>query len=650
MGGFEPDGGSLRSAAAWARWVTVAILISVVVALWPPLGAPLDGSFDSSWRWALGESAALAAPTGLLPAGPLGHWMEPRVVAGGSLAAAARYEWALRLALAGALATLALRRPRPTVALGAAALWVGATLVCDRWPDYDLVLLVLALVLPVAGGERLSVGRALTAGVVAGMAPLLKISAGIEALGLLCGAQVAAVAVRRPRAARPAWMAAGWAVAFAGGAALRFPDLSTFTGWLRAQPRVAASFGAAMALGGGPAATLASVGPIAVLLLACALEKGRRRLGLLALLVLPAAALYKHASVRLDTHALAPGYFATAALALLSLTATSGRRVARAQVLAVLALAMSVPLAARLGRHPLERAQRLALVGEGWTNLRQSLEPSERERELRASGRVLLAPWRDPELERLGSMPGGVDVLPWRLTALVANGLERRWVASPSFQLYRLTNPGLEGITARHFESSVAPRWLVVDPEPLDGRNLLWEAPRVWRAVAACYRVVRVVGARRQLLLLERRASPGVWVRRPLGETTLRWGEWAPTPLVDDGETLAAEVTLEPTALGGLEQFATRAEPVHLVVSGPGRARRFRVVPTLGRLGLDLSAPRSTDETAEWLGGKLRRGSRAIRLLANDASRYRSVVVRWVAWRLTDSVSPRDAALRSDAR
>lgn len=630
-----PTSDATSDSLSGRRIGSIAVAVALVLVLWPELSAPLDGSFDSAWRWAAAYTQAHGRSPGLIPQGPLGAWIEPRVVAGGTLTAATIYLLAIRLLWGVALIGLAREHAMPGRWGGVAALLIGGRLVGGHWPDYEVTLLTLALALPWSlarsGGRR---RLALAAG-LAGLSPFLKLSCGAATLGVLVSALAVGIAARRPDARRTAGLTLAAAGAAAGlSALLAFPSLGLLVEWVRAVPRVLGGYGLSQALELGRAATVAAWSPL-LLCVPAALFAFLRRSPARALWVaaaLPLAAALKHALVRPDVHALAATAMATGALGLAVLVAGS-RTEARLAFLLGAALPFVVaPHAARY--RPLDPAAMVRLAG-GVDGLRHALDtftPAARHQGLtRASARAL-APLRDPALAELRDSEGGVDVQPWKLGVLPANGLERAWRPSPGFQLQRATSAALEQLEVDHFAGPRAPRWLLVHFDPFDGRQPLWEAPRVWSVVAERYEIRE---RPRALLQLERRARPARWRERELGTAGLEWSVWTALPDAREDERIFVRFDLRPTLAGRWRRALLRAEPIWVETRGEERRRRWRLLPGLTGEALEIGAPpRGLSDLAEWLDGAPRRSVRQLRLLSADAGRYAPVRARFSARRL----------------
>jgi len=626
------DGASRAVAAGIALWL--------VVALWPPLGAPLDASFDSSWRWAINVAAARHLDPGLLPYGPLGRWLEARATGVSGLGGAALAQIALRIAWLLALFELFRRRRR---AIGVAAwcgLTIAAVLVAGRWPDLEYVALVLVLLAPWLAGESITrLGRAnlVVAGGLAGLAVWLRPSLGAEALAVVVAGGLAR-GMRRGTEARwePALLASGAGLGFVAGALATFGPPATLAAWLARLPSILAGYGAGQALFDRPpaervalAAALLAIGGVALTLLR------RSRLTPLAIAAAPALlAAAKYALVRQDVHAVAPIVLMAAVCGLYGLLAPTRLAALSAFFLGSVAVSLGVPLLDSHREIDARRAASLVLAGDGIANAGQALRWRDRERELRWSGGRRLAGAIDPADRALVPASGTVDVVPWRLSLLESLGLARRWQPSPVFQFYQVSNVGFDRITAGWFEEGDAAASLLVHFDPIDGRQPLWESPLTWRAIAARYAVSQRGAG---LLVLRRLEGKRRSIARPLGSATLAWNSWIELPRVAAGERLLAEIDLTPTLAGRWHRAWKRAEPVWIDLRGRGGLERWRLLPDLAAEGLEIGAPpRGLAELADWLEGAPVAAPRRLRLHSADAPRYRPVDVRWLAVRSGD--------------
>lgn len=622
------------------RAAAIAVALWLAVALWPVLGAPLDGSFDSSWRWAINVAAARHLGAGLLPAGPLAFWLEPRATETNGLAAAATVAVLLRLVWISAWVGLF----RSAVSRWRWAAWAGlsfaAVVIAGRWPDVEWLCLELALLAPWLTGERdsrLARANVVLGGLLAGLAPFVKVSLGAQALALAAAGAVVRARVA-PRASRReiARLAAATAGGLAVGAVAAFDSLRELASWLAAAPSVLAGYGASMALFDrlpaeriGAAAALLALGGVAV--------SAARRSRLLPLWSAAAPALLaaaKYALVRQDVHAAAPILLMTVVLGLAGLLTREPRSAIALFVAGVLVAGLGAPLAS--GERLRDGAGIVRLVS-GRTGAERAIETlrwKSHGKELQQRGGRRLARLVEREERRIVPQEGTLDVVPWRLTLLEAMGVTSRWVPAPTFQLFQASTPSLDRRVAAHFAGQKTADSLLVHFDPIDERQPLWEAPLAWRSILAGYEV----GARSgRLLVLRRRAARRQTVVRPLGETVLEWKRWIALPRVGEGERLVAEIDFSPTPGGRLRRAWKRAEPVWIDLGGRGRTESWRLLPEQARFGLEIgAAPRNLGELERWLAGEPIAPPKSLRLRSADRRRYRPVGVRWLAARLAD--------------
>jgi hypothetical protein len=632
-----------RSRRAFAgRAVSIAIAIALPILLWPPLSRPLDSSFDSAWRWAVNQAAARDLTPGALPVGPLSGLVESRAVAGGGLAAAAVFQVAYRTIWVFGLFGIARRRPSGWRWAAAALLFLGATVICSRWPDYDLVLLVLVLLAPwLMGGESDRI-RWLLAGLLTGVAPFLKLSAGLEAIALIGVAWLArgVLGNGRPTTAF-SHLAGGFVAAASISAVVAFDSLATFFGWLSLIGESLGSYGSALSLDlpgwRGPVAASAPAFLVCVMVGWAFWRRASSRWFWLTVLV-PTLAALKHGIVRPDVHALASPWWAAGVFCVAAVLGSNRREAMVAFSLGLAVLASAAPWSHEILRPRLGRLGTLATGFDGGRNLAGTIGYRAREKALRRSARGRLRDDRRPLGIAGRAAERGVDVVPWRLTVLAANGLEAAWVPSPSFQFFHATTDRLADRLAGHFAGPSAPFFLLAHFDPIAGRQPLWQAPRAWKEIAARY---AVRDRRGDLLVLRRRLRERVWSRRVVDEIELAWWEWSDLPEVKEGETLSIEIDLKLDWKGRLRTRLYRAEPVWIDVDGPGGRHRWRLLPVFGHRGLALGgAPADLEGLEDWLRGRPSRTVERIRLQSKDADRYQPVNAKWVAERLVGSPRP----------
>jgi hypothetical protein len=259
------------------------------------------------------------------------------------------------------------------------------------------------------------------------------------------------------------------------------------------------------------------------------------------------------------------------------------------------------------------------------------------------------APW----VARWRQAGKSVDALPWRLGYLAANDL--RWRPSPTLQLFAAMTAPLDRRLADHYCGGAAPDRLLIRFEGIDGRNLTWDTPLAWRAIAACYEpdpdaTEEAGSGERRVRALRRRASPASWQWAELGEVEAPVGEWVAVP---DGEGIVfAELRIERAALGRLAGLVRPAAPLWAEVELPaGRRERWRLVRPTAPGGVQLSPlPAQLRQLNGWWNGNRfeERRARRLRWLAErDGWSYEDrATIRFRLGRLPPVTPP--AAPRSD--
>jgi hypothetical protein len=583
---------SRSSAALRERSLRAILIVAYLLPTLPAPGLPIAPGIDNSYVWALNALAAgqaEPAPATAFPYGPLGFLAAPQPVAD-RIAAAVPVRLALHL-----LAALALWRfgelagSRRLAGFLVLLLLVGA-IFSLTWESTVALLVPLLLAPDLAGSRSVPVAPAL-AGALIPLFLLIKLSLAVGVAAFVAAWAVARLLTasgpgRRDVVACAASLAVALAVAIGAG----FGSLPTFADWVGGQLQLAAGYSTAMSLEGSPLAIAAGS---ALLAMPLALALSARHAGdansnLYLAMAVPSWLAFRHGFVRPDLHVavgVAPmvGMLATA----LPL-ARGARSVARALVGVAAAAVLAVIAVAATGEVDL-RALRARFDGRvAMANLRGTLDPGRHAARLRAVGNRLLAG------ERFGPNQGDADAaraptydaVPWNLAALPANGL--RWRPNPLLQLYHAWTPELDRRAARHFTSSAGADFLLVHPDTIDGRQLLWEAPETWRAIEGAYRLASRP-APRGWCLLERRPQPAERRSRALGVAELAHGEWLEVPRAERGAALHAALRLEPDLGGRISAALFRIGPVELEVElADGTSRAWRLVPGVAASGLRL--------------------------------------------------------------
>lgn len=620
-----------------ARAARIAVALFVAVAMTPEWGLPVDAGPDASYLWALSRLDADGAPPGrawAFPFGPLAARWLPAGGAGGDAALARARPMLLgyTVLLAAALVALAGRGDAGRWS-AAALLLLGSHAALVPLPEHHLCVLTLMLVV-VAGTSAHGAGAWwAAAGVSAGVACFVKQSAGVVSLAVLF-AGVSGLALRRPRrdARSPLLSGLGALTLTLGALAVRsFPTVADLGEWLRCQLEFAVGYSSSMSLGGPGGDLWLAVLAIAIVF-GIAGSRWRHAsawapttVGLGLSLVLA----FKHGYVRSTLeHPWSLVGWGLAIAAALVLTGADRREW---RPTAALALALVAAGAVVAGREP-GRVPRWVdeLSGRaGARRLASFASLARRGHELERESRRELREhrWSDAALGRWRERGGAVDVLPWRLSAVAANGLD--WAPLPSLQLYQAYTPWLDARNADHFLAAGSPPRLLVHADPIDGRHPFWEAPATWEALRAAYAPGAIADLPASLMLLERR--PALAAAVEIGSAPLqplRARTWTTVPPAAPGELLLLDLDLRPTLAGRLRELFFRVEPLFLEMDFEGELpnRSFRVLPRLSQ-GLRCdAAPASLVELADALDGGERPRVLRIRPVARGWSSFRAPV------------------------
>ncbi|HSS49444.1 MAG TPA: hypothetical protein VLX28_10890 [Thermoanaerobaculia bacterium] len=576
-----------------SRWPAAVCWFVLVLFLFPGVGSSLGRGLEPSWAYAVNALSS----TGRLPGrdvaftyGPLG-WLFAPANLGHHLFLALLFWLGMHALFALALARVLRRTP----AFGALAFtgFLLASHTLGLGADYGLVLTLGLLLLPdllETAAWRVPWAPAL-ASALAVVFGLIKLSFGLSAVALLGSFALVAFARRRPGRGRLlAAMAGGAIMALAVAVPLVFEGLGNAWRWLGLQGELAHGYAAGMALPAG-AADLAS-GLVALALVTglflAARAKGSALAVVWAMFLLPVWLAFQHGFIRGDaahTVAFFPFVLGVTSLGLLCACGPVEKRAAGGAALLLLFLAAACVL--RFGGVPILRSQLDVLLGaRGLRNLSAAMQPIALQRRVARDQERALAPSRLPEdfVAPVRAAGLGVDVLPWELSYIPANGL--RWVPSPTLQLYATLTRRLDALTARHFANAAAPDLLLAQGNSIDGRNLLWDTPETWRAILAAYEL----DPRRpapDLLALRRRPQPLAWRLEPRGEIAAPAGRWLDVPGAAAGSWTFAALELSPGWQGRVDRWLLGLPPILLeTVDDRGTHRTVRILSETAPGGL----------------------------------------------------------------
>ncbi|MCL4219537.1 MAG: hypothetical protein KJ052_21360, partial [Candidatus Hydrogenedentes bacterium] len=352
------------------------------------------------------------------------------------------------------------------------------------------------------------------------------------------------------------------------------------------------------------------------------------------LLFLPALLItFKHGFTRQDGHVLYYFPFLLSVLSFLLLVSLSLNEWRAVLFTFFIVQLLALPVALNYGVPYFADAVDLLSGKRAIDNLGNLLRlPATRERLAEESHENLRARrLPDPWLERIRGDGGTVDVFPWELNYIPANGLT--WQPSPLLQGYLILTQSLDQRTAGHLSGSYAPDFLLVHFEDIDGRNLILDAPATWRAIRANY---DILDRREKLFLLQKAGSgPQMTEFTPVASLAVEGSKWLDVPAVNAEPYLFMDMRL--SWLGQLRKSLFRIPAVMIECNYRNDLpQSFRITPNTAANGLALGAtPRTADEFALWFEGSLKNEVTHFRFYeAGGFQHYRSPIS--AQWRILE--------------
>ena len=518
-----------------------------------------------------------------------------------------------------------------------------------------LVSLLLVLLVGVHGSGWKSLIPYAVAALLAGFYVLMKFSLGVGALLAVAGS---CALTRRPSViagrslvtlcAVTIGFLSGW-VAYGNG----FRDIGRFltTGWEVSQGYSSTMSWALDRWWIGGASFL--IWFLLVILWAL-FQRGPRTLLSLAVLVIPLFVAWKHSMIRQHTHVSVLITFGIFVMFILLVDALSEWRWrSTLPVVGILLIPLAIPwYSLPSGWREWYRAREKGpCTARPWTaSLEDKLSVPLRFCGLRDLAKLRhLAAYRDglaqeskaalreemlPESMRSIIGSGSVDVYPWEVSYVPANGL--RWSNRPLPGSFSAYTPVLDDLNVAFFDSNRRPQYLLwhtiprgdAPVESIDLRHVFWDEPGTLRAILDSYDVIET---QPNIILLGARARPRFTPAQPLDTLRVRWNTWTQVPQV--AGVLLANASIERSATMRALRTVFRENAVFLSLRfSSGEEVSFRIAPDNAAQGLWLSP---FPETVDDLHTLLRRGAArrvvAVRFSAGRfASLYQPIVVSWL--------------------
>jgi hypothetical protein len=241
-----------------------------------------------------------------------------------------------------------------------------------------------------------------------------------------------------------------------------------------------------------------------------------------------------------------------------------------------------------------------------------------------------------PILSRIG--PATVDVYPWDLCYITANGLN--WKPRFVFQSYSAYHPKLDRRCAEDYRGEDAPQYILYVHQAIDSQHPCIVDPQTWMEIYRWYDVVDQVN---HILLLKRRVSPRWDGRDELGSRLIAFGErWEVPESIRRPVILRAKLRLNPA--GKLSCMLYKVYPPTIRVEyADGSVAEHRLVWQNVRSGFlvsnlpqDLNGVRRLLETGE--ADRVR----AVTFRDDHGSFEREFRVAWSRARLSPIPPPRE--------
>jgi hypothetical protein len=528
---------------------------------------------DASWIWAINQisnSACIYGKDVVFTRGPLGYLFRPYGY-GTHLYQA----WALNAAcvilLFGLFALYERNHPNSRERLGVFALVWLFFLVFDsmEWV-FNFIMLFVAMLLWALQDKRWCFcGLSLLLSGLTSFALVTTFNSGM--LGASMSGLLGVLFLLHNRTRLLAYLAIYAATVLALITAVvvfLFAGLTNFVDWLVLSVEVARGYNTAMRVSGNPFFILLALATVGIYarLANCARTQCARFFGLAILAAPYLFFAFKHGFVRQDVHMLiyfSAMPFALALLHLFSPLSLSDK--ARAAF-----IVSAVTGAAFVSFYRPSTWVEKSTVTSIW-----ALARWQHTREDTLARMNQLYRQKDEWTDIIGR--GSIQILPMRMIYAEINGWPG-WRPNPVLQLYVAYTRRLDDFSARSFHGRNAPRFIMVEFDGLDDRNMFLDTPATWNSVMLNYSVVK---HDLNKALLERKSGD---VRPSFQHTSEAWYRFDETINIPESGYVYARIEFQPTVVGKLWTLLFRGSLPEVILSRQdGTEDRHRVVPeTLG--------------------------------------------------------------------
>lgn len=569
-----PPGNPLLSNSG-QKYVRAVLFLAIVLLVCPVRYWQILSTTDNTWVFAMNHAAASGLTHGrdvVWTSGPLGYLTFPQDF-GNNLVKGLAFQTCLWVVFAAAFASIFFWTPFGLANLVLFWLFLalsGPLYWANVYMGVENLMLACALTLLVAFRWRGGTPRLVTALVLIGLIPLIKLTGGLIAAGALGGFLVERAIRSRETFLREAALAllipAG---VFAASSLSMFSSLDAFGTYLRSSRDLVSGYTYAMSEAGdfGDLAIGAAVlAVVAALVWSQVGSSWKTSSFFLLLLAIPLTVSLKHGLVRADEQHL-ENFFGFAALAMALISLSPELRVGRLipGLLVLLAVASRSDLKPLAASTTGARAIRLASHATSLTNVRNYLRSTAKEypQEVRL----------EPEIrDRIGDSTVASLSVVYNQAAVD----HLRLSLYPVVQRYSAFTPYLDGLNAVWVREK-GPRFLWFDGQAIDGRDFWAETPAMWLEIYRWYDLA-MLGDRN--ILLERRTGPRFGSLVSFGKASTSVADVIRIPAA--GAPVFWTLGCPSSIAGQVRALLWRAPPVLLSVIRPSTAaRKFRVIPSM---------------------------------------------------------------------
>lgn len=572
----------IATSTSFKTALRLLLLSYIAIIVCPVRYWPFGRDADNTWFFALNYGAQhhlIAGRDIVWTTGPLAYLTVPQDI-GNHLAAGLLLQTGLWLLVLLILWDMVFRGGLRLRSLAFFAAFLALASPVFQYPEplgcADL-LLAGALILLMQFQARGNLVRYVVALAMLGVIPLINFVGLMTAGGVILGLILYSARYRPPPARREIALAIAVPAFVAGvGYRLTLGSFAAFPSYFRTSLEVARGYSTAMSQAGPALDLVAASGTVILLGIVLwwfAYRDRQRAVFLASLTFFPFLLSFKHAFVRQDLHIMHFFCFAALLLALTSISAPLETRSAvKAAAISLLAFiplwlpvlrADFVPgIAAVTGVRPLL----MIIPALRFSSLHQKLDAKSHQRwqpEQRVEPEIRAIVQHDP-----------VAFLSIFYSDAIMDDIHI--VLYPVIVRHGAYTPFLDQMNAEWIRDK-GPRFLIFDPQTIDGRHPWTETPAMWLEVYRWYNT-RMVGTHD--LLLERRAQPRFKKLEPLRRAQVQFGELVTIPFTERQSFWTLECSL--TAAGKLRGLAFRIPEVTMTVTEKsGRSDVFRVLPAV---------------------------------------------------------------------